>query len=73
VTVAGLLHPGEMGAAPRSSGHERRLAAAEGQRRRGLALDREMQEIAAAFAADGLPPGFHTAAAAIFERSVSQS
>jgi hypothetical protein len=30
----------------------------------------EMEEIAAAFAADGLPPGFHEAAGAIYRPEV---
>jgi hypothetical protein len=33
----------------------------------------EMEEIAAAFAADGLPPGFHEAAAAVFRGQTPQS
>jgi hypothetical protein len=45
-----------------------RSAAAKGWRWVG-----EMEEIAAAFAADGLPPGFHEAAAAIFRGQTPQS
>jgi Domain of unknown function (DUF1932)/NADP oxidoreductase coenzyme F420-dependent len=41
-----------------------RSAAAKGWRWIG-----EMEEIAAAFAADGLPPGFHEAAGAVYRRS----
>jgi hypothetical protein len=53
---------------------ERRLGAAErSAEAKGWRWVGEMQEIAAAFAADGLPSGFHTAAAAIFERSVPQT
>jgi hypothetical protein len=45
-----------------------RSAAAKGWRWVG-----EMEEIAAAFAADGLPPGFHEAAAAVFRGQTPQS
>jgi hypothetical protein len=49
---------------------ERRSAAAErSAAAKGWRWVGEMEEIAAAFAADGLPPGFHAAAAATFERS----
>ena len=45
---------------------ETRLAAAErSAAAKGWRWVGEMEEIAAAFAADGLPPGFHEAAAAI--------
>jgi hypothetical protein len=44
-----------------------RLAAAERSgARKGWRWVAEMEEIAAAFAADGLPPGFHEAAAAVY-------
>jgi hypothetical protein len=50
-----------------------RLAAAErSAARKGWRWIAEMEEIAAAFAADGLPPGFHEAAAAVY-RSTSAS
>ena len=52
--------PGRLAAAERS-------AAGKGWRWVG-----EMEEIAAAFAAHGLPPGFHEAAAAVFATSVSR-
>jgi hypothetical protein len=53
-------------------GLEERLAAAErSAEAKGWRWVGEMEEIAAAFAADGLPDGFHTAAAAVFERSAS--
>ena len=46
---------------------EARLAGAErSARTKGWRWIGEMEEIAAAFAADGLPPGFHEAAAAIY-------
>jgi 3-hydroxyisobutyrate dehydrogenase-like beta-hydroxyacid dehydrogenase len=46
---------------------ERRLASAErSAAAKGWRWVGEMEEIAAAFAADGLPPGFHAAAAATF-------
>jgi hypothetical protein len=47
-----------------------RLAAAErSAARKGWRWIAEMDEIAAAFAADGLPPGFHEAAAAVYRSS----
>jgi Domain of unknown function (DUF1932)/NADP oxidoreductase coenzyme F420-dependent len=52
--------------AARLAGAER-SAAAKGWRWVG-----EMEEIAAAFAADGLPPGFHEAAAAIYAASTGR-
>ena len=49
---------------------ERRLASAErSAATKGWRWVGEMEEIASALAADGLPPGFHAAAAAIFERT----
>jgi Domain of unknown function (DUF1932)/NADP oxidoreductase coenzyme F420-dependent len=46
-----------------------RLAAAErSAATKGWRWIGEMEEIAAAFAADGLPPGFHTAAAEVYKR-----
>ena len=49
-----------------------RLAAAEGSaERKGWRWVGELEEIAAAFAADDLPPGFHEAAAAVFRRADS--
>jgi hypothetical protein len=47
-----------------------RLAAAErSAAKKGWRWVGEMEEIAAAFAADGLPPGFHEAAAEVYRRS----
>jgi hypothetical protein len=47
-----------------------RLAAAErSATKKGWRWVGEMEEIAAAFAADGLPPGFHEAAAEVYRRS----
>jgi hypothetical protein len=47
-----------------------RLAAAErSAASKGWRWVAEMEEIAAAFAADGLPPGFHEAAAAVYRSS----
>jgi Domain of unknown function (DUF1932)/NADP oxidoreductase coenzyme F420-dependent len=45
---------------------ERLTAAERSAERKGWRWVGEMEEIASAFAADGLPPGFHQAAAAIF-------
>jgi 3-hydroxyisobutyrate dehydrogenase-like beta-hydroxyacid dehydrogenase len=54
-------------------GLEARLAAAERSAdAKGWRWIGEMQEIAAAFAADGLPPGFHEAAAAVFAAQASR-
>jgi TPP-dependent 2-oxoacid decarboxylase len=48
-------------------GLDERLAAAErSAAAKGWRWIGEMEEIAAAFAADGLPPGFHEAAAAVY-------
>jgi hypothetical protein len=49
---------------PEALSRAQRSAASKGWRWVG-----EMEEIAATFAAAGLPDGFHTAAAEIFERS----
>jgi 3-hydroxyisobutyrate dehydrogenase-like beta-hydroxyacid dehydrogenase len=49
-----------------------RLAAAErSAEKKGWRWIGEMEQIAAAFAADGLPPGFHQAAAQIYRRTES--
>jgi hypothetical protein len=49
-----------------------RLAAAErSAAKKGWRWIGEMEEIARAFAADGLPPGFHEAAAKMYERTKS--
>jgi hypothetical protein len=45
---------------------ERLEAAERSAERKGWRWVAEMEEIAAAFAADGLPPGFHEAAAEIY-------
>jgi Domain of unknown function (DUF1932)/NADP oxidoreductase coenzyme F420-dependent len=45
---------------------ERLVAAERSAKAKGWRWVGEMEEIAAAFAADGLPPGFHEAAAAVY-------
>lgn len=49
--------------------HERLAAAERAAAKKGWRWIGEMEEIAAALAADGLPPGFHEAAADLFRRS----
>jgi 3-hydroxyisobutyrate dehydrogenase-like beta-hydroxyacid dehydrogenase len=49
---------------------ERLEAAARSAERKGWRWVGEMEEIAAAFAADGLPRGFHEAAAAVYRDSI---
>ncbi len=49
--------------------HERLAAAERAAAKKGWRWIGEMEEIAAALAADGLPPGFHEAAADLYRRS----
>jgi 3-hydroxyisobutyrate dehydrogenase-like beta-hydroxyacid dehydrogenase len=49
--------------------HDRSMAAADSAAAKGWRWVAEMEEIAASMAADGLPDGFHQAAAEIFRRS----
>jgi hypothetical protein len=48
---------------------ERLVGAERSAAAKGWRFVAEMEEIAAAFAADGLPPGFHQAAATLFSAS----
>jgi hypothetical protein len=86
VTVVGLLHPGEMGAAVggvlggRGEGVEDALLEEwllsipeRSAQRKGWRWIGEMEEIAHSMAAQDLPVGFHQAAAEVFRRTAEES
>lgn len=69
-TTIGLLHPGEMGAAVGRclTGIGQTVLWASAGRGATIA---EMEEISATMEADGLPGGFHQAAADIYRRTAT--